>query len=58
MLPHPTAAITVDAELLAPGSMLADTRGRLLRDLRISVTDRCNLANSLAKVRRPAILWA
>ena len=26
----------------APGGMLADTRGRLLRDLRISVTDRCN----------------
>ena len=25
-----------------PGSTLADTRGRLLRDLRISVTDRCN----------------
>jgi cyclic pyranopterin phosphate synthase len=25
-----------------PGDMLADTRGRLLRDLRISVTDRCN----------------
>ena len=42
MLPHPTAAITVDAELLAPSGALADTRGRLLRDLRISVTDRCN----------------
>ena len=26
----------------APGGTLADTRGRLLRDLRISVTDRCN----------------
>ena len=25
-----------------PGGTLADTRGRLLRDLRISVTDRCN----------------
>ncbi|MFT6116832.1 MAG: cyclic pyranopterin phosphate synthase [Candidatus Pseudothioglobus sp.] len=25
-----------------PDGMLADTRGRLLRDLRISVTDRCN----------------
>ena len=25
-----------------PGDTLADTRGRLLRDLRISVTDRCN----------------
>ena len=42
MLPHPTAAITVDAELLAHGGALADTRGRILRDLRISVTDRCN----------------
>jgi len=27
---------------LNPGGALADTRGRLLRDLRISVTDRCN----------------
>ena len=26
----------------APSGTLADTRGRLLRDLRISVTDRCN----------------
>ncbi|MFT7256175.1 MAG: cyclic pyranopterin phosphate synthase [Candidatus Azotimanducaceae bacterium] len=26
----------------APDGMLTDTRGRLLRDLRISVTDRCN----------------
>jgi cyclic pyranopterin phosphate synthase len=26
----------------APNGMLPDTRGRLLRDLRISVTDRCN----------------
>jgi len=26
----------------APGGTLVDTRGRLLRDLRISVTDRCN----------------
>jgi cyclic pyranopterin phosphate synthase len=26
----------------SPGGTLADTRGRLLRDLRISVTDRCN----------------
>lgn len=26
----------------APGGPFADTRGRLLRDLRISVTDRCN----------------
>ncbi|WP_432745151.1 GTP 3',8-cyclase MoaA [Methylobacter sp. G7] len=42
MLSHPTAAITVDAELFAPSGALADTRGRLLRDLRISVIDRCN----------------
>ena len=42
MLSHPTAAITVDAEMLAPSGALVDTRGRLLRDLRISVTDRCN----------------
>ena len=42
MLSHPTAAITVDAEMFAPSGTLADTRGRLLRDLRISVTDRCN----------------
>ncbi len=27
---------------VAPTGMLADTRGRSLRDLRISVTDRCN----------------
>src|SRR5512134_794587 len=27
---------------LAPGSRVADTLGRPLRDLRISVTDRCN----------------
>ena len=27
---------------IAPGGLLADTRGRTLRDLRISVTDRCN----------------
>ncbi len=32
----------IPAHTLAPGGTLADTRGRLLRDLRISVTDRCN----------------
>lgn len=32
----------IPAHALSPGGMLADTRGRLLRDLRISVTDRCN----------------
>src|SRR5436190_16746772 len=37
---HRTLAIPAAA---APGSgVLADTRGRALRDLRISVTDRCN----------------
>ena len=32
----------IPAHTPAPGGMLQDTRGRLLRDLRISVTDRCN----------------
>ena len=32
----------IPAHVLSPGGMLADTRVRLLRDLRISVTDRCN----------------
>ncbi|MHB8472257.1 MAG: GTP 3',8-cyclase MoaA [Gammaproteobacteria bacterium] len=32
----------IPAHVLNPGGALADTRGRLLRDLRISVTDRCN----------------
>ncbi len=32
----------IPAHTPAPGGMLADTRGLLLRDLRISVTDRCN----------------
>ena len=32
----------IPAHVLSPGGTLADTRGRLLRDLRISVTDRCN----------------
>ena len=31
-----------EAPRVAPTGLLADTRGRLLRDLRISVTDRCN----------------
>ena len=35
--PMPPAATHV-----APTGLLADTRGRVLRDLRISVTDRCN----------------
>ena len=32
----------VPAELLTPTGLLADTLARPLRDLRISVTDRCN----------------
>ncbi|MFT4826415.1 MAG: cyclic pyranopterin phosphate synthase, partial [Cryomorphaceae bacterium] len=32
----------IPTQTLAPGSTLVDTRGRILRDLRISVTDRCN----------------
>jgi GTP 3',8-cyclase len=32
----------IPADTPAPSGTLADTRGRLLRDLRISVTDRCN----------------
>jgi len=32
----------IPAYTTTPGGMLPDTRGRLLRDLRISVTDRCN----------------
>ena len=31
-----------DAPRAVPTGLLADTRGRMLRDLRISVTDRCN----------------
>jgi len=30
------------SDLIAPSGQLADTRGRMLHDLRISVTDRCN----------------
>ena len=32
----------VPAHLTAPTGLLSDTLGRPLRDLRISVTDRCN----------------
>jgi len=32
----------IPAHMPAPSGTLADTRGRLIRDLRISVTDRCN----------------
>ena len=32
----------IPTHTLAPSGTLADTRGRLLHDLRISVTDRCN----------------
>ena len=32
----------VPARLVAPNGLLSDTLGRPLRDLRISVTDRCN----------------
>ena len=37
----PAAAFAADTRLAANG-LLTDTRGRPLRDLRISVTDRCN----------------
>ena len=37
----PAAALKPGTRLL-PGGLLSDTRGRALRDLRISVTDRCN----------------
>lgn len=33
---------SIPAQLLAPTGFIADTRGRPLHDLRISVTDRCN----------------
>lgn len=32
----------IGAQLAAPHGLTKDTRGRTLRDLRISVTDRCN----------------
>ena len=35
-------AATVPAQAVQPAGLLTDTRGRPLRDLRISVTDRCN----------------
>ncbi len=34
--------VPADAEALAPSGLLSDALGRPLRDLRISVTDRCN----------------
>ena len=40
-LPLPVAAMSADRKILANG-LLTDTRLRPLRDLRISVTDRCN----------------
>jgi cyclic pyranopterin phosphate synthase len=40
-LPHPAAAFSRYTRITANG-LLADARGRPLRDLRISVTDRCN----------------
>ncbi len=40
-LPAPTAAFSPNTQVTANG-VLVDTRGRPLRDLRISVTDRCN----------------
>ncbi|QAU34233.1 GTP 3',8-cyclase MoaA [Janthinobacterium sp. 17J80-10] len=41
-LRHRAALPVVPAQPQAPVGMLADTRNRPLRDLRISVTDRCN----------------
>ncbi|WP_296492862.1 GTP 3',8-cyclase MoaA [Rhodoferax sp.] len=40
-LPLPTDALDPSLRI-QPNGLLADTRGRALRDLRISVTDRCN----------------
>ena len=40
-LPVPLAALA-PGSLLPANGLLADTRGRKLHDLRISVTDRCN----------------
>jgi cyclic pyranopterin phosphate synthase len=40
-LPAPAAAFAPSTRI-TPGGLLSDTRGRPLRDLRISVTDRCN----------------
>src|SRR6267378_2102737 len=36
------AAVAHPAAPFTPTGALADTRGRMLRDLRVSVTDRCN----------------
>ena len=41
----------VPAELLTPTGLLADTLARPLRDLRISVTDRCNFRCSYCMPR-------
>ena len=41
VLPTPAAALTADTRIAASG-LLADQRARPLRDLRISITDRCN----------------
>ena len=41
----------VPAELAAPTGLLADTLARPLRDLRISVTDRCNFRCSYCMPR-------
>ncbi len=40
-LPAPAAAF-LDGSRMAANGLLSDSRGRALRDLRISVTDRCN----------------
>src|ERR1700675_2727171 len=37
-----TVALAAAAPRVTPSGVLADARGRSLRDLRISVTDRCN----------------
>lgn len=39
---RPNGAVPVAPRCLPPGAALRDTFGRALRDLRISVTDRCN----------------
>jgi cyclic pyranopterin phosphate synthase len=41
----------IPARLVAPTGLLSDTRGRPLRDLRISVTDRCNFRCSYCMPR-------
>ncbi|MES2980282.1 MAG: GTP 3',8-cyclase MoaA [Pseudomonadota bacterium] len=41
-LRYATRVPPVPAQLVAPAGLLSDTLGRPLRDLRISVTDRCN----------------